>query len=85
MTIDLPALPMEHTDVDLVYLDEKMDLHAMRCVRSIPDTPDMIQLCFNSHSGTATVFLTPAMLVHLANTQLTDTERAAIDSAEEVA
>lgn len=78
-----PAMPVEAfeatCDLNTIYKREHIRAHRMRFNESMrPDEPDLIQLSTNAGAIAVQFTLTPAMIVHLANTMLTENERAAI-------
>jgi hypothetical protein len=80
-----PTLSIERLDSlktnGIVYLDEEeRGFSACRHAKE-GDTLDYIALSYSpdgSKHGFAAIYLTPAMIVHMANTLLTDSERSAI-------
>jgi hypothetical protein len=76
----IPELPLVHRDMGVVELAG----HAITAQRGARDRfldrPDTIILSVDGggHSGSFSTYLTPAMVVHMANAMLTDEERAAI-------
>lgn len=85
---NLPALPLVRFGADAEYLDEALNMYVQRYdgtpvakVTHRADVPDTIimNIMAPGHLGSFTVYLTPAMLVHMANTQLTNEERAFIN------
>lgn len=78
--LSTPSLPAERFDPDIMVDGDR----GIRAWRNSPanrpvDRPDTIMVdAGNSGAGCFIAYLTPAMLVQMANTLLTDTERAAI-------
>lgn len=75
-----PALPIERFNPGVVALSAMYgpSLEAQRNPSQYGDLPDSLIISTHSSQGSFSTYLTPAMLVHIANTLLTDTERAAI-------
>ena len=78
MKVELPEIPTERRLVAPVYLDGMMSRYITRHPREGSE-PDFVQMHVNVQwLGDAMVYVTPAMLVHIANEILTDAERACI-------
>lgn len=76
-TIALPKLAVEHVASEPVCLSLSPYLFAHRSNRP-KDAADTIFVGASSSAGALTLNLTPALVVALANTMLTDSERSCI-------
>lgn len=78
MTAKIPTLPLVRQAVAWTELVSALDsFHAHRFDRSkeSPERPDTIIISDHTPSSDVMIKVTPAQLVHLANTMLTDAER----------
>lgn len=82
-----PTLPVERHNVRMVYLADPMTVpgfHTFTAGRfdahqgKRPDVADMVNVSACGPHGESGVHFTPAMIVHMANTLLTENERSAI-------
>ena len=75
----LPDLPEIHADISVMRPGDSRDMMVFRTDQTKHKQSDKIFIDCDTKHGTLGIRLTPAELVHIANTMLTDEERAFIN------